>query len=58
VSGPYEGHQLRLLPHYASAFWFAWSHYHPETDLVAGEDLDRLALPAVAAAPLAYRREA
>ena len=34
VSGPLVGRQLQQVPSFAS-FWFAWSDFHPETDVYA-----------------------
>ncbi|MDX1449987.1 MAG: DUF3179 domain-containing (seleno)protein, partial [Acidimicrobiia bacterium] len=33
VEGPLEGSRLRPVPH-LDTFWFAWSVYRPETELV------------------------
>lgn len=35
ISGSWEGAQLESVPH-VDTFWFAWSSYRPETELVGG----------------------
>ena len=37
LGGPLAGRALERLPSHYS-FWFAWSDFHPETELYEGEE--------------------